>query len=124
MRDRKLWTWHIIAGLVVALFLGLHMIIMHLNDTVDIFNPAGGHPVDWSNMAARAKSICVAISYVLLLGAALYHGLYGLRNILFELGPSARARKVLNALLLLGGVGFFGLGTWAAFATYGLVQVG
>ena len=29
------------------------------------------------------------VSYIVLLGAALFHGLYGLRNILFELGPGA-----------------------------------
>ncbi len=29
------------------------------------------------------------VSYMVLLGAALFHGLYGLRNILFELGPGA-----------------------------------
>ncbi len=30
------------------------------------------------------------LSYVILLGAALFHGLYGLRNILFELDPADR----------------------------------
>ena len=38
------------------------------------------------------------VSYIVLLGAALFHGLYGLRNILFELGPGAGgSRRRLNA---------------------------
>ena len=41
---------------------------------------------------------------VVLLGAALFHGLYGLRNILFELGPGAGVKKTLNAVLAVGGV--------------------
>ena len=53
MRDRSLWTWHMAAGLVILVFLGLHMVIMHLDDLVGIFNPAGGHAIGWDNVAAR-----------------------------------------------------------------------
>ena len=122
MRDQKLWTWHVAAGVFILVFLGLHMVIMHLNQTVGIGNPAGGHAVDWANVVARGKSVFFMLSYVLLLGTALFHGLYGLRNILCELGPSAGLKKTINALLLLGGLGFFGLGTWAAFASFQLAR--
>jgi succinate dehydrogenase hydrophobic anchor subunit len=53
-------------------------------------------------------------SYIFLLGAALFHGLYGLRNILFELNPAVWLRKTLSALLLLLGLGLFVYGAWAA----------
>ena len=33
------------------------------------------------------------VTYIVLLGAALFHGLYGLRNILFEAEPRARAEE-------------------------------
>ena len=57
MRDRTLWTWHIFAGVVILVFLGLHMTIMHLNGTFPAFNnPFGGEPESWQNVAARAKS--------------------------------------------------------------------
>ena len=43
MRDRTLWTWHIFAGVVILVLLGLHMTIMHLNGTFPTFNnPFGG----------------------------------------------------------------------------------
>jgi succinate dehydrogenase hydrophobic anchor subunit len=124
MRDQKLWTWHLAAGVVILFLLGLHMIIMHLNVTVPLrsLNPAGGHPVDWANVVARGKSAAFMVSYVLLLGAALFHGLYGLRNILFELDPAGWLKRTISVVLLVGGVGLFVVGTWAAIAGFSLAR--
>jgi len=118
MRDQKLWTWHLAAGLVILVFLGLHMTVMHLNGVVVLkgLNPAGGHPVDWQNVVSRARSAFFMVTYVVLLGAALFHGLYGLRNILFELDPARWLKRTLSVVLLLGGLGLFVYGTWAAIA--------
>ena len=118
MRDQKLWTWHLLAGLAILVLLGLHMGIMHLDVALGIFNPAGGHPVDWENVAARAESFGFALSYVLLLGAALFHGFYGLRNILFELGLGFAARTAVGRVLLVVGVALFLIGTWAAWTSF------
>jgi succinate dehydrogenase hydrophobic anchor subunit len=124
MRDSKLWTWHLAAGAVILVFLGLHMAAMHLDAVVHFagLNPAGGHPVDWANVVARAKSTFFAVTYVVLLGAALFHGLYGLRNILFELNPARRIKATISAVMLLGGIALFALGTWAAFASLALAK--
>ncbi len=122
MRDQKLWTWHVAAGLVILVFLGLHMVVMHLDAIVKItsLNPAGGEPIDWKNVVARAKTGFFAVTYVILLGAALFHGLYGLRNILFELNPAQGLKKSLSAVLVIVGLGLFVLGTWAAWASFNL----
>ena len=114
MRDRSLWTWHIVAGLVILVFLGLHMAIMHLDETLGIFNPAGVHPVDWASVVLRMKSMFFAVTYVVLLGAALYHGLYGLRNILLELRPATGLVATLNVVLVLGGLALFVFGAYVA----------
>ena len=116
MRDQRLWTWHVVAGLVILVFLGLHMTIMHLDAIVGIFIPADPHPIAWANVTARARMGFFTVSYMVLLGAALFHGLYGLRNILFELGPGRGAKSALNVLLTVGGVGLFVFGAWAAWA--------
>jgi succinate dehydrogenase/fumarate reductase cytochrome b subunit len=118
MREGKLWTWHLICGVVIAVFLSLHMLIMHLDSSLGWFNPAGGHPIDWANVAARGQSLFFTLSYVALLGAALFHGLYGFRNILFELSPPAGLKKAINVLFVVGGLGLFGLGAWAAIASH------
>jgi len=115
MRDQKLWTWHLAAGAIILVLLGLHMVIMHLDALVGIFNPAGGHPIDWANVVARGQSLAFTATYILLLGAGLFHGLYGLRNILFELDPAPPLKRALSWVLLLIGVGLFILGTWAAW---------
>ena len=124
MRDQKLWTWHVVAGIVILVLLGLHMAIMHL-DTItgmQALNPAGGEPIDWENVAARGRTLLFPATYVLLLGAALFHGLYGLRNVLFELGPGPGLRKALSVLLIVAGLALFILGTWSALASHTLAR--
>ncbi len=123
MKDQGLWTWHVAAGVVILVFLALHMGVMHLEAVLGFpFSPAGGHPIDWANVVARAKTAFFAVTYVVLLGAALFHGLYGARNILFELGPSRAVRTRANYIFLVGGLALFVLGTWAAWATYVLAR--
>jgi succinate dehydrogenase / fumarate reductase membrane anchor subunit len=137
MRDQKLWAWHLIAGAVILVFLGVHMLTMHMEGVIKIqsLNPASVgqvdkdkvpqardqnadeediHPIDWANVRARGVRTLYMASYIILLGAALFHGLYGLRNILFELNPAVWLRKTLSALLLLLGLGLFVYGAWAA----------
>lgn len=123
-RDGKLWTWHVLAGVVIFVFLGLHMLIMHLDDVIRIasWNPAGGHPIDWANVVARGKMIFFPITYTVLLGAALFHGLYGLKNILFELNLGTAFKRTVALVLLLLGAGLFVYGTWAAFAATALAR--
>jgi len=120
MRETKYWTWHIIAGIVILVFLSLHMAIMHLTAILGIFNPAGGEAVAWANVAARSRMVGFVIVYIVLLGAALYHGLYGLRSILLELGPKPGLQKAINVVFWLGGIVLFAVGTWAAIASKAL----
>ena len=122
MRDQRLWTWHIGAGAVILVLLGLHMTVMHLDAFVRVFNETGEEPIAWSNVAARARSAFFLVSYVLLLGAALFHGFYGLRNILFELDPGQGVKKALNSVLVVAGLALFVFGTWAAWASFQLAR--
>jgi succinate dehydrogenase / fumarate reductase membrane anchor subunit len=116
MRETKYWTWHIAAGALILVLLGIHMTIMHLDDILGWMDPAGGKAVDWTNVLARSRMVFFTITYILLLGAALYHGFYGLRVILFELSLKPGARRAINVTLWAAGVGLFALGTAAAIA--------
>lgn len=122
MREQRLWTWHLAAGIAILVLLGLHMAVMHLDALLGIFNSAGGHPVDWANVVDRARSAFFTVTYIVLLGAALFHGLYGLRNIIEELNPAERLGRVVNTVLLVGGVGLFAVGSWAAWASFQLAR--
>ena len=118
MRDQRWWTWHLGAGLVILVFLGIHMATMHVDTIVGLFNKPGTEAIAWANVVARARRTIYLVTYVVLLGAALFHGLYGLRNILFELNPAAALKRGLSVVLVVVGAGLFGLGAWAAWASF------
>jgi succinate dehydrogenase / fumarate reductase membrane anchor subunit len=106
------------AGAVILVLLGLHMTVMHLDSIVRLFNPSPGEPIAWGNVVARGKSVFFLVSYVVLLATALFHGFYGLRNILFELNPRAGMKRGINGLLVGAGVVLFVVGTWTAWAAF------
>ena len=86
MRETKYWTWHMAAGVVIFLLLGLHMLTMHLGGLTHVgVADTSAEATAIVNSQARDASPVMAVTYVLLLGLALYHGLYGLRTVLFEL---------------------------------------
>src|SRR5512135_2406255 len=122
MRDQRWWTWHVLASLVILVFLGLHMVVMHMEAIVRVFNPEPGHPIEWAHVVARAKSAFFMVTYIVLLGAALFHGLYGLRNIVEELNPAAGIKKAVSFVLTVGGLALFAFVTYSAWASFQLAR--
>jgi len=116
MKISVAWTWHLLAGVALAFLLGTHMFIMHLDDVFNFFG--GAKAVSFAAVIERGKQVSFAISYILLLAAALYHGLYGLRTILFELTLAPRAEKMITTLFVAIGVALFVYGTIAAVTAY------
>jgi succinate dehydrogenase / fumarate reductase membrane anchor subunit len=120
MRETKYWTWHMAAGVVLALLLGMHMLIMHTGLLAHLYAPWQGEAVSRANSQFRDSNLTFTVSYILLLAFALYHGLYGLRTILFELTLKPAAEKAISLVLLLAGLGLFGLGVWGAIGAHAL----
>ena len=118
MREEKKWTWHILAAIVILFLLGLHMIIMHLDAIVGIFSSSGAKPTDWKSVIERAKNMFFVVTYIVLLAAALYHGLYGFRNILFELNLKQKGERVINVLFVISGFLLFAFGSYVVIATF------
>ena len=118
MRDQRLWTWHIAAGTLVLVLLGLHMAIMHLDAPSGLATLNSAKPTDWANVAARARSGFFMVTYILLLGAALFHGFYGLRTIVFELNPAPAVKRGVSAVLTVAGVVLFAFGAFVAWAAW------
>jgi len=124
MRETKYWTWHMAAGVVIFFLLGLHMLIMHMGGITHLFAAHGGEAISRENSLLRDSTLFFTITYVLLLGVALYHGLYGLRTIVFELTLKPAAEKAVSLGLLIVGLGMFGLGAWAAIAAHAIARAG
>jgi len=124
MRETKYWTWHMAAGVVILFLLGLHMLIMHLGGITHLYAPQGGEAVSKANSLFRDGQLSFTVTYILLLGVALYHGLYGLRTILFELTLRPAVEKAISVVLLILGLGLFGFGTWAAVTVHAIALAG
>jgi len=124
MNGTKYWTWHMAAGVGILFLLGLHMMIMHMGATTHLFAPNGGESVSVQNSLFRDGQLFFGITYILLLGLALYHGLYGLRTMLFELTLKPAAEKAITVVLVLVGFGLFVLGTWGTVVAHGIALTG
>ena len=125
MNGTKSWTWHMAAGVALVFLLGLHMFIMHLAGTsAHWFAPNGADPDSVANSLFRDGQLFFSITYILLLGLALYHGLYGLRTMLFELTLKPAAEKAITVVLVLVGLGLFVLGTWGTVVAHGIALAG
>ena len=119
MNQTRYWSWHMAAGAAIFVLLGLHMVTMHMGGITGLFVADRTlESVAEPNSQARDALLSMTFMYVVLLGIALFHGLYGLRTILFELTLKPATEKVISALLLIAGLGLFVFGTWAAIAAH------
>jgi succinate dehydrogenase / fumarate reductase membrane anchor subunit len=122
MRETKYWTWHMAAGVVILFLLGFHMLIMHMGGVTHLFAAHGGEAVSKENSLFRDGKLFFTVSYIMLLGVALYHGLYGLRTMLLELTLKAATERAVTFVLVVLGTGLFGIGAWAAIAAHGIAS--
>jgi succinate dehydrogenase hydrophobic anchor subunit len=120
MRESSKWTLHITAGVAILVLLGLHMLIMHMQTLLGWLGLGTANVTSFQAVAQRGREAFFMVTYIILLGAALYHGLYGLRNILLELISGRAAAKAVGGLLTLVGLACFALGTYAAVAAFNL----
>jgi succinate dehydrogenase / fumarate reductase membrane anchor subunit len=118
MRESTLWRWHMLAGAVVFFLLGLHMVIMHLDDILLAIGVGHGKAIDATIVFERSQQAFFMLTYIILLGAALYHGLYGMRNILFELTLKKGWETIINWIFIVVGLGLFIYGTYAAIFVF------
>jgi len=73
MCEAKYWTWHMAAGVVILFLLGLHMLIMHVGGIAHLFAPYAGEATAKVNILFRDGKLFFTVTYILLLGIALYH---------------------------------------------------
>jgi succinate dehydrogenase hydrophobic anchor subunit len=118
MRESKLWFWHIVSAVVILVLLGIHMGIMHLGAILSIIGIGIHDPVASASVFHRSQQLLFMITYILLLGTALFHGLYGLRSILFELSFPRKVEKAIGGLCAVAGIALFVYGSRVAILLF------
>ncbi len=118
MRESKLWFWHILSAIVILVLLGIHMGTMHLNALLNLAGIGSQDPTQWSAVFHRSTQAIYMVTYILLLGAALFHGLYGLRSMLFELSLSKSMEKAIGSVCAIAGIVLFIYGGYVAVEVF------
>lgn len=118
MRESRLWFWHILSAVVILVLLGLHMGTMHLSEILHRMGIGSGDPVGSSLVFQRSREAVYMITYILLLGAGLFHGLYGLRSMFFELSLSKSLEKAIGGVLAVAGIALFLYGSYVAVVLF------
>ena len=123
MRESTAWYLFLLAGLVIFVLLSIHMAIMHLDSILLALGAGYEDVLKFESVFARGKQTFFMVMYIVLLGAALFHGLYGLRTILFELNLKKGLQRVITVVFLIAGIGLFIYGTYAAIAAYQMKMI-
>jgi len=115
MKESTLWFMFLMAGILIIVTLTIHMGVMHLSSILGL-----GDVLSYEATVTRGKGIFYAVVYTVLLGAGLYHGLYGLRTIVSELSLPRGLEKFVSWAFVLFGLIVFVYGFWAIKAAYSL----
>jgi len=97
-----LWLLQRVSGLLILGLLMTHMVVNHFVDTSTV--------IDVGFVEANLRKITLLLVDSSLLVLALFHGLTGLRNVLYDFFAGARARKSITAGCLAAGTVFFVFG--------------
>ncbi|NOZ61818.1 MAG: hypothetical protein GXO74_09060 [Calditrichaeota bacterium] len=119
MRESTYWFWHLIAGAVIIVVLGIHSAVMHLDSILQALGfMSAGDVLSYASVMARAKSVAYLVIYLLLTGFALYHGFYGLRSMILELSLPKGVQKLINIVIVIVGLALFVYGAYAVIDGY------
>ena len=104
------WAWILqrVTAVLLAVFLGTHLAVLHYVDENLVITFAG--------VATRMKSVLYLFIDGGLLIIGLYHALNGLRAIILDFVVAENARRSVTAVLWVLGVAFALLGLYALAA--------
>ena len=110
-KRQGMWGWLLQRSTAVLLLfaLGSHLWALHLAEQ--------GRKIDFQKVSQRLQSPFFQVLDIILIGLVLYHGIYGLRGILFDLVSRPGTRSVITwGLTLLGLAAFLlAIGTILVF---------
>jgi succinate dehydrogenase hydrophobic anchor subunit len=119
MRNTYLWFVQLVTGVLIAVLLGIHMVLMHLDAVLGFFGVDATEVTSWESMIQRSNQAIWASLYIALLAVVLYHALNGLRNIILELTPSVRTERIVTWAIIVFGVIVF---IWSSYVPIALLS--
>lgn len=111
---------HMLTGVLIAGLLGAHLVVLHLDNILGFLGTSGLNAVSWNSMIERSRQVTWVGIYMSLLAVALFHGLYGLRGIIFELNPSPAAERWISRSFIVLGIIVFIWGSYVLLALFGV----
>ena len=99
------WIWQRITAALLLFLLGTHIFVLH-------YIPENMN-IDFAGVAIRFKSAMYFVIDSGLLAASLFHGLNGVRNIVFDYVVAEDNRNLVSWILIIAGLAFF---VWGAYA--------
>ena len=85
------WLFQAITGAFVVAFLGVHLYVAHIN---------GGSPIElFDTVVANLRNPWWLAFFLAFVWIVTYHGLNGVKGIIYETGISARGRKIVAYVL-------------------------
>jgi len=121
MKERRWWMLFILAAILIVVALTIHMFIMHMDSFLGLLGISVGNPLEWQSTLARSRNISMMVMLGILLAAALFHGLYGLRGILIEWIRPRGAQVAITWLIALFGLSAF---AWGLVVLFGAARIG
>ncbi len=117
----RYWVLHYISGGVLFILLLGHTFIMHFEKFISRFPGAGNiEPLEWEMVIGRAKNVSFTILYIIFLFFALFHGFYGLKNILIETELGKKFEKPIVFIFWIIGIFLFIFGTYTTVKAGGV----
>jgi succinate dehydrogenase / fumarate reductase membrane anchor subunit len=112
-KPQGVWAWILqrITAVLLIVLLGTHIAILH-------YVP-GNLNINFVGVAARLKSVLYLIVDSGLLAIGLYHGINGVRNVLFDYVVKEGVRRALNIVMWIVGIAFT---LWGAYALTAFVK--
>ncbi len=104
-----LWLLQIVTGPLLVILLFIHLIVNHF---------IGGQNglLTYTDVVAYYRNPIIPIMEIGLVAVVVTHSLIGLRGILLDLKPSLIASRVIDWVLVIGGISAVSFGIWLILA--------
>jgi len=99
-----LWLLKILTGILLVILLGIHLVVNHFVSENGLLT--------YADVVAYYQNPIIPIMEICFLAAVVSHSLIGLRGIILDLNPSRSLLKIIDVVLVLGGVSVVIYGIW------------